>query len=122
MKDMILAEIGGHLTIEPFNNPYGYGFGLTRHDYDDNTQVAVIYDGVDRGIGEASSYAELFARCPGMQRLLDEVVAFEAEAFDEDEPVSGADLVQWFADWRGRVRTLLTQPLPPLLPILDPDT
>ena len=108
MKDMLLAEIGGHLTIEPFDNPDGHGFGFTRHDYSHNTQVAVIYDGVDRGVGEAAAYAELFARAPGMKRLLEEAVAFKAEAFNKDEPVSGAELVAWFAGWRGRVRTLLT--------------
>lgn len=36
--------------------------------------------------------------------LIDEALEYEAEAFDNDEEVNGADLVDWFAGWRRRVK------------------
>ena len=122
MSPVILPEIDGHLAVRVLEDVLADGYGLIRTDCSPPVEVAIVHDGSDRGIGETEAYVALLARSPGMKRLLDEAVAFEAEAFDEDEPVSGADLAQWFAEWRGRVRTLLTKPLPPLLPILDPDT
>jgi hypothetical protein len=38
--------------------------------------------------------------------ILEEAIRFEADAFDSDQDISGADLVQWFADWRLRARAL----------------
>ncbi|MHB0668453.1 Hypothetical protein HVPorG_03891a (plasmid) [Roseomonas mucosa] len=122
MSPVILPEIDGHLTVRALEGDTADGFALCRADCFPVVEVAIVHDGSDRGVGETEAYVALLARSPGMKRLLDEAVAFEAEAFDEDEPVSGADLVDWFAGWRDRVRTLLTKPLPPLLPILDPDT
>jgi len=122
VSPVILPEIEGHLAVRVLEDVMADGYGLVRTDCSPAVEIAIVHDGSDRGIGETEAYVALLARSPGMKRLLDEAVAFEAEAFDEDEPVSGADLVDWFAGWRDRVRTLLTQPLPPLLPILDPDT
>ena len=122
MSPVILPEIDGHLTVRVLEDVMADGFCLIRTDCSPPVEVAIVHDGSDRGIGETEAYVALLARSPGMKRLLDEAVAFEAEAFDEDEPVSGADHVQWFADWRLRVRTLLTKPLLPLLPTLDPGT
>jgi hypothetical protein len=42
--------------------------------------------------------------------LLDEAVAYEAMAFDQDEPVDGGDLVEWFALWRVEARAVLGRP------------
>ncbi len=52
-----------------------------------------------------------------MLALLREALAAWAEQFDEPEDqdlsVSGADLVDWFSQWRLRVREQLTdQPVP----------
>jgi hypothetical protein len=121
VSPVILPEIDGHLTVRALQDDMANGFALLRADCFPAVEVAIIHDGADRGIGETEAYVALLARSPGMKRLLDEALAFEAEAFDEDEPVSGADLVEWFSGWRGRVRKLLTRPLPPLLPVLDPD-
>ena len=122
MSPIILPEIQGHLTVRALKGEEADGFTLSRADCFPVVEVAIVHDGADRGIGETEAYVALLARAPGMKRLLDEALAFEAEAFDDDEPVSGADLVEWFAGWRGRVRKLLTQPLPPLLPVLDPES
>ena len=37
-----------------------------------------------------------------LESLIREAVNFEANAFDADEGVNGADLVEWFARWRVR--------------------
>ncbi|MBB2158108.1 hypothetical protein HLH33_17705 [Gluconacetobacter diazotrophicus] len=42
-----------------------------------------------------------------LHALLDEAVAYDAAAFDEDLPVDGGDLVEWFALWRLDARAAL---------------
>ncbi len=44
---------------------------------------------------------------PALERLLAEAIGAWASEFDNDEEVSGADLVDWFADWRLRLRAEL---------------
>ncbi len=36
--------------------------------------------------------------------FLQQALDYQAAAFDADEEVNGADLVEWFSDWRGRVK------------------
>lgn len=36
--------------------------------------------------------------------LIEEALAYEAEAFEADEEISGADLVAWFTEWRERAK------------------
>ena len=54
---------------------------------------------------------ELLPLSPMLQSLLAEALGAWAEQFDgpddQDLSVSGADLVDWFADWRVRVRAEL---------------
>ena len=38
MSAVILAEIGGHLTIRPFSHEDGDGFGLSRTDHNDDSR------------------------------------------------------------------------------------
>lgn len=40
-------------------------------------------------------------------------LAYKAEEFDGDQPVSGADLVEWFARWRQTVRIIVAATEPP---------
>jgi hypothetical protein len=42
-----------------------------------------------------------------LEAMLKEALAYQAESFACDEPVDGADLVEWFAEWRGRAQVLL---------------
>ncbi len=42
-----------------------------------------------------------------LESLIREAVNFEAEAFDADEGVNGADLVEWFARWRMRAKAAI---------------
>ena len=39
-----------------------------------------------------------------LESLIREAVNFEADAFNTDEDVNGADLLEWFARWRVRAR------------------
>ena len=42
-----------------------------------------------------------------LESLIREAVNFEADAFDADEGVNGADLVEWFAQWRVRAKAAI---------------
>jgi len=44
---------------------------------------------------------------PEMLELLIEALNYEALAFERDEPVSGADLVAWFTQWRAEAKRKL---------------
>jgi hypothetical protein len=47
-----------------------------------------------------------------LESILCEALCFEAEAFDRDQAVPGAELVRWFADWRRRARAMMRSNLP----------
>ncbi len=114
-----LPEISGRLLVLPFEDRVEDGFGLIRTDTSPAVEVAIVHDGSDRGIGEAEQYAQLLGLSPVMLTLLQEALGAWAEQFDapddapdEDHYVSGSDLVEWFADWRLRVREGLAAPPP----------
>jgi hypothetical protein len=44
---------------------------------------------------------------PSLESILHEAVNFEAKAFDDDQNISGADLIEWFAEWRRRARAIV---------------
>lgn len=46
----------------------------------------------------------------GAHALIAEALAFEADAFENDEDVNGGDLLEWFADWRQRAGEVQAQP------------
>jgi len=56
----------------------------------------------------ARRHAALFAASKGMAELLSQALC-DWPGFDGDEDVSGADLVDWFAQWRLRVRSALAR-------------
>ncbi len=51
---------------------------------------------------------QLLRHAPAMLDVLQAAVAAWDEAFASDEPVSGADLVEWWGRWLETVRPLLT--------------
>ncbi len=54
---------------------------------------------------------------PTVAEIIADMLAYEAEAFDEDEEVDGSDLVGAFAAWRGQLRTALeSAPIPEAVP------
>lgn len=62
-----------------------------------------------------STRIEIHQRAPPMVALLSEALEAFAPAFDADDHVSGADLVEWFACWRRRVANVLGAPALPQL-------
>ena len=58
----------------------------------------------DNSVGGATSITK-----PIVTALLIEALAFRAAEFDGDEPVSGADLTEWFAGWRLRLREAIAK-------------
>ena len=42
-----------------------------------------------------------------LESLIREAVNFKADAFDADEGVNGADLVEWFEQWRVRAKAAI---------------
>ena len=55
----------------------------------------------------ARHHASLFAASKGMAGVLQEALAAFGAEFDADEDVPGADLVQWFTEWRERAKAAL---------------
>ena len=115
-----LPEISGRLLVLPFEDRIADGFGLIRTDTSPAVEVAIVHDGSDRGVGEAAQYAQLFGLSPVMLALLREALDAWSEQFDApddapdtDQYVSGADLVEWFAGCRLRVREQLAEQPPP---------
>jgi hypothetical protein len=45
-----------------------------------------------------------------MYQLLTEALDYQQESFTEDGEVNGADLLDWFTDWRDRVHSILRRP------------
>lgn len=48
-------------------------------------------------------------RAGEMLELLRQAVTYENKAFGEDEDISGADLVEWFAEWRELAITIIEE-------------
>lgn len=57
----------------------------------------------------AEANTALIAAALDMKAVLYEALDYEAEAFKDDEPVNGADLIDWFSEWRHRVASALAR-------------
>jgi hypothetical protein len=44
---------------------------------------------------------------PSLESILHEAVNFKDKAFDDNQNISGADLIEWFAEWRRRARAIV---------------
>jgi len=109
--DALYPTIAGDLCITHAPVDGGEGFALTRTDWGEDVLVALVPDGAGYGVGEAEGHARLLARSPTALRLLREVLGLFAAEFEADEDVPGADLVDRFAEWRGRALAELTAPI-----------
>jgi len=56
---------------------------------------------------ETHANGGLFAASKTMSELLIEATQAWTQQFDDDSEISGADLLQWFAEWRLRARQAL---------------
>lgn len=109
--DALYPTIANDLRITPTSVDGGEGFELTRTDCSEDVLVALVPDGAGYGVGEAKGHARLLARAPTAMQLLREVLGLFAAEFEADEDVPGIDLVERFAEWRGRVLAALTAPI-----------
>lgn len=66
-----------------------------------DTLAARVRDAGDAGAGLMIPFH------PEALTLLEEAVAAWDEAFADDQPVDGGDLVEWFAQWLPRVQAVL---------------
>ncbi|MBB3175542.1 hypothetical protein FHR90_003398 [Endobacter medicaginis] len=82
----------------------------------ENTAVAKLHpiQGLPEDREAVATNARLIAASKPMAEMLMEALRYEADQFDGhwDLPldVSGADLVDWFTDWRERVKRVLDVP------------
>lgn len=83
------------------------GFFLIRSGAANPVEVAIAHDGSDDARDQAEIHAHCLRRAPAMGILLAEALTAFGDAFDGDAEVSGADLVEWFALWRRRLRATL---------------
>ena len=100
------------LDVRPFTSAASHGFELVNPESGD--VAAVVHDGADRGIGEAQGLAKIFATAPDMLVLLNEALAIQGGAFDRDEAVDAADLVDQVGRWRRKVKHALELTTPAL--------
>lgn len=62
--------------------------------------------------GKADLLAEQAAYpTDSVEAVLQDAVNYLANAFDSDEEVDGANLVEWFGEWRQRAKLALSQTL-----------
>ena len=113
MSTVSLTGGAGKLDVAVVEDLVEDGYGLVRTAESPALVVAVLHDGTRRGLALAHGTAAVLAVAPAMRRLLDKALNIFREQFEEDTPVSGADLVDWFAGWRRKAGALLTQPAPP---------
>jgi len=55
---------------------------------------------------QANANAELLAKSHAMARLLEEALAVFDVEFERDLEISGGDFLEWFSNWRARVKQL----------------
>ena len=86
-------------------------FGMIRCPDSPAVEVAVAHDGTRKGLRQAETIARLIINALQLRDLLFEATYVWADLFDAppdvDGHVSGADLVEWFAQWRLKAKAAL---------------
>jgi hypothetical protein len=86
-------------------------FGMIRYPDSSAVEVAVAHDGTREGVRQAETIARLIINALQLRDLLFEATYVWADLFDAppdvDGHVSGADLVEWFAQWRLKAKAAL---------------
>ncbi len=83
-------------------------------------EVAVAHDGTRAGVHQAEAIANLITATPQLRDLLSEAIHMWAAEFDApldvEGNVSGADLIDWFVQWRLKAKAVYAAlNLPPAL-------
>ncbi|MGI4793919.1 MAG: hypothetical protein ACRYG8_07520 [Janthinobacterium lividum] len=115
-----LPHVEGGLTVKVLADEMSDGFCLVRTDTDRSVDVAIVYDGSDRGRGEAKGYARILSGAPPMLDLLTGVLERWGTAVIEDEPIDGGDAVAWLSAFTIAVRDTLQAMVEPLVPGMAP--
>ena len=119
-----LPQVEEGLAVKVLADESSDGFYLVRTDAGHSTDVAIIYDGCDRGRGEAEGYARILSGAPPMLHLLAGVLEKWGIAVIEDEPIDGGDAVAWLSEFTFTVRDTLqaiVEPFPPATAPADPN-
>lgn len=111
-----LPHVEGVLAITVLADEMSDGFCLIRTDTDSSLDVAIVYDGSDRGLGEAEGYARILSGAPPMLDLLTSVLEKWGTAVLGDEPIDGGDAVAWLSAFTIAVRDTLQAMVEPLVP------
>jgi hypothetical protein len=86
------------------------GLGGIRCQNGPAVEIAVAHDGTPEGVRQAEAIARLITVTPPLHDLLSEAIHVWAAAFDAPPDVegyvSGADLVDWFAQWRLKAKAV----------------
>lgn len=85
-------------------NQVGVGRRLPRQSVD---PIGLVYGGLRSE--ETRANAALFAAAPDMYALLREAIDQFGNAIDEDEPLNGADTVDWVVDFVTNARRILDE-------------
>jgi hypothetical protein len=64
-------------------------------------------DNYDERRSEWNAIRPLLVSAPALLAVLDEAEIVWGEAFDNDNPVDGGDLVEWFAEWLPKARAAI---------------
>ena len=107
------------LRLRIIEDPAGDGFAMIRCQDGRAVEVAVAHDGTREGVDQAEAIARLITATPQLRDLVSEAIHVWAAAFDAPPDiegcVSGADLIDWFAQWRLKAKAIhAALNLPPL--------
>lgn len=88
------------------------------------SRLPVAHDGTREGVHQAEAIARLITATPQLRDLLSEAIHVWAAEFDAPSDVegyvSGADLIDWFAQWRLKAKAVhAALNLPPALHKLE---
>jgi hypothetical protein len=110
-----LLSIADRMRVLVVEDRIEDGFGLIRTETSTPVEVAILHDGTDRGLREAEIHDRLFRLVPALVGLVNETLKVWGPQCDassgSDSYISGAELVDWFTDWRRRVRQVLDEQL-----------
>lgn len=95
-------------VIEDFTDD---DFGIIREPGGPRIEIAIVHGGTVDGVLEAERARTAITALPRLYRVLEEATQSWAEQFDGEEEtdlrVSGADLLDWFAQWRVKAKAAL---------------
>lgn len=92
-------------------------YGIIREPGGPRVEIAIAHDGTTEGVIEAEGLYFAIAALPALQAILTTAIGAWAGQFDEeadgDSEVPGAELVEWFAQWRLQAKEALAEMSPP---------